>query len=1717
MRRIFALFFIVSNIFCAYAQSTDGITTITPSVPPGAYPTDQIVNLVTNDDVDLYFTFDESRDQTFARYTVPIRLNALTGESRSYTLRVEARRNGLILKKKEFFYIIDRDPPELPAPTVAPGTYTSSVALSFDTSNFKSTDRLYTTVANTEIPAPALWDGVDIVLDVEEGSTSGYELRAYAIDSAGNSSCMGSWYYVIDRSVEQIPDKLRVYSPVPGEFANKQLLLIDPDGFDEIRYAYDGEDPISNGYKYSGPVLIDRIGTIKLDVFGYIDGVVEPLAQTVLFKVIENTVDRLRTESGLYDEAILITLRDSGNAVYTLDDALSTAHGLAYTGPIRLTPLANSIRFIPFRYTTDTDEPEYRYTFIIDDRTPTPPDIRVSQSQPVTQTTNISIDAPPFATVYLTVDGTTPDADSAVYENPFEFELPANREAGSVIIKAVAIGQNGRTSELSSELIIFDLVAPEQPEISYLGKSGTSGIAVGVDSEFGSVVHYELTLDDTSPVEPTTGSPIMDELLRLEVPYGMERMFSLRFAAADTAGNMSAPTEPFRLLVDRVPPMPPTVAIVDDALQISGEGSVYYTITEDGSFPPIPTVSSLLYASPVQLSISPGRKITYRILAAAADTSGNISDTSDLFSISYDARTPVVPGLRDITDGGFYRDSVRISLQRGPEELLLYYTVAENAEADNPDATSNQIIDFIELDGTENAVVEYDLKILPMLASTGAIGEIADYRFTIDRSLPDIPVFPELSRSPYRNTSVEIRPPTGYADSLRYAVSLDANGELDPFGVDSATFNSPLEFDAPLGTSRSFFLAFGAEDTAGNRAIGDRTYEITIDREPPGVPSMTGVPTTSISREPVIVELASDDGEVRYLVSSDGSVPSRSNAIERRYAGPLVLSGDDEQEITYSVVYYAIDRAQNSSKEGYLRVTIDRLAPDPPPPPDVSVSDSGELMVAFPGACNAQVYYRLDNLAGSSGFSPYSEPTILSNLVESATATISYYSRDRAGNQSELKNYLIPSTRIGADALLSGVMDGETYNTRKRVQRGRDSGITRYEIRSDGVEPNGIGRYSPVMPTALDLDAEIGRTNRYAVRLAWFRNPTDLVPSEVQLIRFTIDRNPPPPPELAISNDQMYSRQDMAIEFTTTEGDIFISINGRSFSRYAESLSLTAEEGSLETYTVTAYSRDSAENRSIGTSEWTIIIDKSDVYVSVAGNDLYDGSRSRPFRTVERAVQEAQQTKRSVINLASGVYVLREPLTVLKDLTFRGALSRETWLSDPENPSKILATTSFPDLPLITVDNSELFLKDIELVSDDETPVQPLLRAQSAVIKFDSVLLYSDIRRFSPIASFRDSVIEMNDVIIRGAVEDSSVVDVTDSESVSIVGTTLFGDTVTAASTALSITRSPSVVINNSIVRGANARTSIALRSYESTIQMENSTVTAGAGRASSIAVSLFDSTLRTIRCVIEGSSQSWIGTSLKAEYSNVLIDRSAIYARGNRGAVAISTEGTSIDVSRSIVRGELADEFIYLLQASNSDGSVVNSMLSSGESRDQIAIDLSDSPISFYHDTIRLGAAKNLSIGVRIHRGQPPYFVNTIFDGGVTDFPSETLTTSIAIQSERNVPNPRLLGNAFGGFVNLMRIDTTVYRTVADLNRRLDGDPEGGNVQLNIALGKSDGIETESDGTIHIQAGSIPVNSGIDLNLIGLRITDDYFGTVRPKGRTAQSSGYDIGAEEVE
>lgn len=64
----------------------------------------------------------------------------------------------------------------------------------------------------------------------------------------------------------------RVISPVPGKFANKQSLVIDLNDGAECFYSYTNSDPLSFGFAYDGPVLIDADGNVDLFVVAVKDG-----------------------------------------------------------------------------------------------------------------------------------------------------------------------------------------------------------------------------------------------------------------------------------------------------------------------------------------------------------------------------------------------------------------------------------------------------------------------------------------------------------------------------------------------------------------------------------------------------------------------------------------------------------------------------------------------------------------------------------------------------------------------------------------------------------------------------------------------------------------------------------------------------------------------------------------------------------------------------------------------------------------------------------------------------------------------------------------------------------------------------------------------------------------------------------------------------------------------------------------------------------------------------------------------------------------------------------------------------------------------------------------------------------------------------------------------------------------------------------------------------
>ncbi|MDY6397018.1 MAG: hypothetical protein SPL22_04745, partial [Treponema sp.] len=60
--------------------------------------------------------------------------------------------------------------------------------------------------------------------------------------------------------------EIKLLSPVQGQFANRQMLVIDNSAGGDFFYSIDGADPETFGFAYDGPVLLDVAGQVQLNV-----------------------------------------------------------------------------------------------------------------------------------------------------------------------------------------------------------------------------------------------------------------------------------------------------------------------------------------------------------------------------------------------------------------------------------------------------------------------------------------------------------------------------------------------------------------------------------------------------------------------------------------------------------------------------------------------------------------------------------------------------------------------------------------------------------------------------------------------------------------------------------------------------------------------------------------------------------------------------------------------------------------------------------------------------------------------------------------------------------------------------------------------------------------------------------------------------------------------------------------------------------------------------------------------------------------------------------------------------------------------------------------------------------------------------------------------------------------------------------------------------------
>ncbi|HET6450077.1 MAG TPA: chitobiase/beta-hexosaminidase C-terminal domain-containing protein, partial [Spirochaetia bacterium] len=590
-------------------------------------------------------------------YRGPVSLDAAVGEQRDYRVLVRADADGVPRDGREISVRIDKRIP--PAPRITPdsGTYWDSLPVSFAAS---PQDTVYYAVQGDVVRQPVRWDGRNLALG-RPNEQADYVVQAYTESQSGVRSRIVSARYHVDARAAA----LDLLSPVSGTFANPQALAVTFRNVAWVRYTLDGSDPATGGTAYTGPVTVDRQGTVTIRVAAQPLSAARPVLRrevSVTYTPAEGTGLRLDTESGSYPAGISPhVLSFPGGSLYgALWDKTPTESDLLVTTGIPVSSQTGgpSPVVIRLRALSDSGDwgPEYRYFYFVGNGEPAAPRVALQSTGTGQGPGRAQVTAPEDCLLSMTTDGTAPDPRTTASST--WVDVPSAPGAAASI-KAVAVDGSGARSATTEARLSAASAAGPAPVASF-GAGPVAGTAVLSVASGSRAVAYELTSDGSDPRPPSVDSPRLETPLSVSVPFGADRTFKARTALLDDAGRASAPSEVVSFTVNREPPRepkpvpPPGLLDEPASVALGSAARMYFTMTADGSTPKDPDPRTLQPATFISLPGVSGTAVTYRVKLVAADNQGNLTEVYGPLVYTVDLRPPVVPPMKGITDGGRY-------------------------------------------------------------------------------------------------------------------------------------------------------------------------------------------------------------------------------------------------------------------------------------------------------------------------------------------------------------------------------------------------------------------------------------------------------------------------------------------------------------------------------------------------------------------------------------------------------------------------------------------------------------------------------------------------------------------------------------------------------------------------------------------------------------------------------------------------------------------------------------------------------------------------------------------------------------------------------------------------------------------------------------------------------------------------------------------------------
>ena len=767
---LFIILFFSINVVNLYSQ--DSQLSFTPS--PGEYSHTIHVQFEYDTKKPPQYRFAGSSNETWITYKYPLRLTALPGEERVFTIQVRYHENsGETIKN--YNYKVDKKAPKPPEIEIInqEGQRAIDFVKKEDTTHIKywisSFKKNHFQTSNGENPL----------------ISSSETIKAYATDTAGNQSEVVTKRIYSDSPCTS-PRDIMLASPVEGTFANPQKLAIpNAHCFEWIRYSTNGSSPQTNGKSYEKPILINETGIIQLRIQAKLYNSTKVIEKRLKYTVNESQSPALKALSVIEMDSTLtanrklpVPLVEEGvQLFYSLNDNPVTTDHPSLIKPLQFDAAEGMKNYIPYRIgayiQADSKMVQYRFLYFIDNRIPPNPAIHITDPLPFRSEIDVELVADKDASIYYTIDGSTPDRFSPRYTEKLNIESSKGSKLGVIPLQAISRYPNGNTSEVVRKLLPYDREVPASPNFEILRKDNDGATIQVSHPDPDAQIVYAIGYGETPLLQVNKDSPSLPKRFRIDFPYGYQGRAFLRFAARDTAGNISSATSTARVDVDIIPPNPPTIRLEENSILIKSDSNVYYKIEESQK-------EFTKYSGPIEIEVEDGNKKEYHISAYSIDDSENRSEkVEERFVI--DRREALPPQVIS---------SVTTTINNKPfffffislfSDSLVYYklyrlledeALPEAAQDVTPGFDDSQYTKAINLSGSEGREIKYILKARTYIPSSDRWSSVATTSFTIDRKPPIVPDFASIMDSTLFSKPVMIKKPvtTNGPEIWAYAV-----------------------------------------------------------------------------------------------------------------------------------------------------------------------------------------------------------------------------------------------------------------------------------------------------------------------------------------------------------------------------------------------------------------------------------------------------------------------------------------------------------------------------------------------------------------------------------------------------------------------------------------------------------------------------------------------------------------------------------------------------------------------------------------------------------------------------------------------------------------------------------------------------------------------------------------------------------------------------------